>query len=154
MNMDKEFKVLLVEDNPDHAFIAKMALKKLNQISSVDHVIDGGKALNYLFNDQASAEVLPNLTILDLNLPEIDGFEVLKEIRNHEVLRDIPVVVLTTSRNDSDVRQAIELGIIEYFVKPLNVNRLGEILDSLGKIGKLKNKSKDNLNWRTMSFIN
>ncbi|MBN2789886.1 MAG: response regulator [Candidatus Delongbacteria bacterium] len=153
MKTDKEFKVLLVEDNPDHAMIARMTLEKIEKISTIDHVDDGKKALNYLFHDRASAKALPNLTILDLNLPEFDGFEVLKEIRKHELLSGLPVVVLTTSRNDSDVRKAIDLGIIEYFVKPLDKNRLSEILESLGEIGNLKNKSTENLNWLTMSFI-
>ncbi|MDA3838386.1 MAG: response regulator [Candidatus Delongbacteria bacterium] len=151
--MKNDYKILLVEDDPDHALIAKMALKKLNQISSIDHVADGKKALSYLFDPQSSVAVLPNLTILDLNLPGIDGFEVLREIRNDKKLKGLPVVILTTSRNESDVKKALELGVLEYFVKPIDLNRLSDILDSTSTIGNLKNKSTDNLNWRTMSFI-
>jgi DNA-binding response OmpR family regulator len=88
-----------------------------------------------------------------LNLPKLDGFEFLKEIRTNKKLKNLPVVVLTTSRSESDVKKAIELGIIEYFVKPLDKNRFEEILNSLPKAELIKNKSLDNLNWKTMSFI-
>ena len=154
MKRQDGYNVLLVEDNLDHALIATMALKKMSQISKIDHVVDGSQALKYLFNPQLSATSLPNLTILDLNMPSVDGFEVLKEIRNNKKLNELPIVVLTTSKHESDVKKALKLGIIEYFVKPLDVGRLSEILDSIDKIGNLKNKSMDNLNWRTMSFIN
>lgn len=153
MNDNNDFQVLLVEDNPDHAIIAKSTLKKLKQISLVDHVIDGQQALNYLLDSQSSATVLPNLTILDLDLPGVNGFEFLKEIRTNKKLKDLPVIVLTTSRSESDIKQAIQLGIIEYFVKPLDKNRFEEILNSLPKAELIKNKSMENLNWKTMSFI-
>ncbi|MDA3885726.1 MAG: response regulator [Candidatus Delongbacteria bacterium] len=153
MENKSEFKVLLVEDNHDHAIIAKMALKKINKISKIKHVDNGKKALNYLFDSQTSARKLPNLTILDLNMPEIDGFQVLKEIRNDKKMNGLPVVILTTSKNESDVRKALELGVIEYFIKPIDLKRLSEILDSIDCIGNLENKNMDNLNWRTMSFI-
>lgn len=152
MNNDK-FKVLLVEDNPDHALLAKMSLDKLKHISFVDHVVDGKQALNYLFDSMSSATKLPNLTILDLNLPIVDGFEVLEAIRSNKKLKDLPVIILTTSRNQTDVKQAVKLGIIEYFVKPLNNEKLEIILNTLPKIDLIKNKSLDNLNWKTMSFI-
>ncbi|MBN2789449.1 MAG: response regulator [Candidatus Delongbacteria bacterium] len=150
MRKGNDFRVLLVEDNPDHAIIAKMALKKIDKISHVEHVDNGKKALDYFFDPQSSARLLPNLTILDLNLPELDGFEVLKEIRNDKNLRNLPVVILTTSKNECDVKKALELGVAEYFIKPLNIDRLTEILNSIDEI---KNISNDNLNWRTMSFI-
>ena len=153
MNEKNEFKVLLVEDNSDHALLAKLTLDKVRQISAIDHVIDGKQALDYLFGSKTSATALPDLTILDLNLPMVDGFEVLKEIRQNRKLKDLPVVVLTTSRSESDVKKAIKLGIIEYFVKPLNKNRLAEILDSLPEAELIKNKSMNNLNWKTMSFL-
>ncbi|NOR46065.1 MAG: response regulator [Candidatus Delongbacteria bacterium] len=152
MNKDK-FKVLLVEDNPDHALLAKMSLDKLKHISFVDHVIDGKQALNYLFDSMSSATKLPNLTILDLNLPIVDGFEVLEAIRSNKKLKDLPVIILTTSRNQTDVKKAVKLGIIEYFVKPLNNEKLEIILNTLPKVELIKNKSLDNLNWKTMSFI-
>ena len=154
MKEKKDLKILLVEDNQDHALIAKMTLKKIRHISTIDHVIDGKQALDYLFKSQDSATVLPNLTILDLNLPMVDGFEVLKEIRQNGKLKDLPVVVLTTSRSEPDVKKALNLGVIEYFVKPLDSSRLLEILDSIDNISNLKNKSLNNLNWKTMSFIN
>ena len=153
MKEKKELKVLLIEDNHDHALLAKMTLKKINQILSVDHVIDGKKALDYLFCPQSLATSLPDLTILDLNLPSVDGFQVLKEIRNDRKLCKLPIVVLTTSKHESDVKKALKLGVIEYFVKPLNHTRLSEIIDSIDSVENLKNKSMNNLNWRTMSFI-
>ncbi|MDA3886859.1 MAG: response regulator [Candidatus Delongbacteria bacterium] len=153
MNDKNKFKVLLVEDNDDHALLAKMSLDKLNHISFVDHVIDGKQALDYLFDSTSSATRVPNLTILDLNLPFVDGFEVLEAIRSNKKLKELPVIILTTSRNESDVKRAVQLGIIEYFVKPLNKEKLEIILDSLPKVELIKNKSLDNLNWKTMSFI-
>ncbi|MBN2789887.1 MAG: response regulator [Candidatus Delongbacteria bacterium] len=153
MNEKRECKVLLVEDNPDHALIAKMTLKKLDRISKVDHVVDGQKALNYLFDLDSSAKVLPNLTILDLNLPEVNGFEVLKEIRNHENISQLPVVVLTTSEHESDVSKAINLGVIEYLIKPLDHEKLSEILDSIDRVKNLKNKSLEELNCKRIISI-
>ena len=153
MKEQRKLKVLLVEDNQDHALLAKMALKKLSQISSIDHVVDGKKALNYLICPQSSEISLPDLTILDLNLPSVDGFEVLSAIRNDKILKELPVVVLTTSKSESDIKKALKLGVIEYFVKPLDIDNFRKILDSLDKVENLQNKSMDNLNWRTMSFI-
>ena len=154
MKEHKDLKVLLVEDNHDHALIAKMTLNKIRDISTIDPVIDGKQALDYLFGSKISASASPSLTILDLNLPVVDGFEVLKEIRQNKKLKKLPVVVLTTSKSESDVKKALNLGVIEYFVKPLDSNRLLEILDSIDNISNLKNKSLNNLNWKTMSFIN
>jgi len=131
MNMKKEFKVLLVEDNHDHALLAKLTLEKLDQISTVHHIRDGQKTLNYLSDTFSSAIALPNLIILDLDIPEINGFDVMKKIRNDDNFKKLPIVVSTSSSNESDIIRAMDYGIIEYLVKPLNRKKIEEIVHSL-----------------------
>jgi two-component system, response regulator len=120
--------ILLVEDNP---VSAELALGFLRMEGFTDEVVlarDGVEAIDYLFHTQQSAEEMPRLVLLDLNLPRIDGFGVLKKIRQEERTKFIPVVMLTASSHPDDVRRAYELGANGYLDKLTNGMRWDEMV--------------------------
>lgn len=104
--------VLLVEDNPGDAVLFNKCLKKSGRVSNVEVVYDGEEALQRLLGSTApsSGTNPPQLVIMDLNLPRVSGQELLREIKSHEHLRSIPVIVLTSSEDESDVRSCYEAG--------------------------------------------
>lgn len=106
-------RILLVEDNPDDIFMIKRAFEKAKIANPIDVVENGEKAIDYL------EENIPVLVLLDLKLPGISGFEVLKWIKSRERLRRVPVVILTSSQNRKDVNRAYDLGANSYIVKPV-----------------------------------
>lgn len=122
--------ILLVEDNPDDIMITKRALN-LGPIRNTLYVVeDGEDALHFMKKEGVFVGMpTPSLVLLDLNMPKVDGFEVLMEIKRRENLRKIPIIVLTTS--DRDVDRAYELGCNSYIVKP---NSFEELCNTLGKI--------------------
>jgi CheY-like chemotaxis protein len=112
--------LLIVEDNGAHARLVRMALAEQQCPVTTDWVADGDSAMDYLhrrgkFADRAD----PDLILLDLRLPTIDGFDVLVEVKNHSKLKDIPVVVLTTSSYEPDMRRAEAAGASAFLVKPI-----------------------------------
>ncbi len=114
--------ILLVEDNPDDVFLMRRALSKSGLDVPVHVATDGQAAVDYLrgagpYADREKFPV-PFVTFLDLKLPYMDGFEVLEWIREHPVLQDLNVVILTSSGEDRDSRRAQQLGVIAYLVKP------------------------------------
>lgn len=115
--------VLLVEDNPDHALLAKLMLGRLDEVREVRVVSDGVQALELL--DRGP---LPDLILLDLKLPDVDGFEVLEVLGRDAELKHIPVVVLSTSSVDSDRDKSAALGARAYFEKPLSGTDLKDFL--------------------------
>jgi CheY-like chemotaxis protein len=120
MNKNTEA-ILLVEDNPDDAELTKLALARHGLDRRVVHVSDGMQALDYLHRRDAFADRLsgnPVLVLLDLKMPLLDGIGVLKEIKGVEALRTIPVVVLTSSTEPSDLQRAYEAGTNAYIAKP------------------------------------
>lgn len=127
--------ILMVEDNPAHAEIIRRNFEGFHIANRLTHVADGRAALDYL-QQQGSREdadqPLPNLILLDLRLPRIDGLEVLRIIKSSPGLRDIPVVVLTTSSNDKDITQAYDLGANSYLVKPVGFKDFCEMMTTLG----------------------
>jgi len=128
--------ILLVEDNPDDEALTLRALKKNNILNPVVVVRDGAEALEYLFGtglhagrDPAAA---PQVVLLDLKLPRIDGLEVLRRIRSDERTRRQPVVVLTTSNEDRDILSSYELGANSYIRKPVDFEQFMEAVRQLG----------------------
>lgn len=111
--------VLLVEDNPDHALLAKLAIGRLDEVREVRVIDDGQQALELLRNG-----VRPDLVLLDLKLPGIDGFEVLETLRADAKLKGIKVVVLSTSSADADRARVADLGGVGYLDKPVDVEAL------------------------------
>lgn len=128
--------ILLVEDNPDDEKLTLRAFKRNNILNSVAVTRDGVEALDYLFARGAYAEragkPLPAIILLDLKLPKLDGMGVLKAIRGDERTRLIPVVVLTSSKEDQDLVQSYSLGANSYVRKPVD---FGEFLEAVRVLG-------------------
>jgi len=128
--------ILLVEDNPDDAEMALSALKKNNLANKIHWVEDGEQAIDYLFKtgEYAGRDVKkkPKLILLDLKLPKISGLEVLQRIKSEEQTKTIPVVVLTSSREEIDVISAYKLGVNSYIVKPVNFEQFSKSIADLG----------------------
>lgn len=118
--------ILVVEDNPDHAEMTLHALRNGHLANAVVWVKDGAEALDCLHRRNAyldrAAAPLPGLVLLDINLPKRSGFEVLEDIKSDPLLRIIPVVMLTTSGREEEVRRSFELGANSFVVKPVQFN--------------------------------
>ena len=116
--------ILLVEDNPDDVELTRLAFDEARVANTIVVVGDGAEALDYLFARGAYAHrdpaALPSIVLLDLNLPKIDGREVLQAIRSNELTRTLPVVVLTTSTEPFDVEASYALGVNSYIQKPVD----------------------------------
>ena len=130
-----EKKILLIEDNPDDVELTIRALTKNNIANKVEVAMDGSEALDYLlcrgkYSNRSSVNLA--LVLLDLKLPKVDGLEVLEQIRNHEKLRLLPVVVLTSSKEQQDLVDSYKLGANSYIRKPVDFNQFVEAVKSLG----------------------
>ena len=124
--------VLLVEDNPGDILLARKAFERTGYDCAIDVVTDGEQALEHLRNGRQSPEAtLPALVLLDINLPRLSGLDVLKEIKQDPTLRHIPVVMLTSSQRDTDVRCAYENHANSYVSKPSKMAELIELLDQI-----------------------
>jgi two-component system response regulator len=130
MSRHRAVTILLVEDNPDHGELTLRALKAGNMLNDIVWVKDGAEALDYLFRRgryaQADRAPRPGLILLDLKLPKVDGHEVLRQIKSDEKLRTIPVVMLTTSGEESDVAESYGLGANSYVTKPVSFSEFME----------------------------
>jgi two-component system, response regulator len=128
--------ILLVEDNPSDIDLTKRALSKGRIANELVVVEDGQEALDYLFGtgDYAGRAGMPSLAVilLDLKLPRIDGFEVLRRIRADERTKRLPVVILTSSREEQDVARSYDGGANSYIRKPVDFSQFAEAIDSLG----------------------
>lgn len=123
--------ILLVEDNPDHATLVMRNLKNFQVANTIIHVEDGEEALNYLWGI-ANGNKRPQLILLDLRLPKIDGLEVLRQIKTTENLATIPVVILTTSDGETDMAKAYEYHANSYLIKPVDFPKFSELMNLLG----------------------
>jgi two-component system response regulator len=128
--------ILLVEDNPDDVALALRAFKKNNIVNGVKVIGDGEEALDFLFARgpyaARASEPLPEVVLLDLKLPKVDGLEVLLQIRAHEQTRLLPVVILTSSREERDVAAGYSLGCNSYILKPVDFVQFAEAVRQLG----------------------
>jgi two-component system, response regulator len=146
MNMVEDgVQILLVEDNPRDAELTIRALKKNNLANSLLWVKDGEEALEYFFGKDLNASTYsnprPKLILLDLKLPKVDGMEVLNRLKNDERTKSIPVVVLTSSREEIDVLRSYELGVNSYIVKPVDFGNFSESVANLGMYWLLLNEA-------------
>jgi two-component system, response regulator len=127
--------ILLVEDNPDDELLTLRALRKNDVTGEVVVARDGVEALDYLFGTGAHAgrdtSVMPQLILLDLKLPKIDGFEVLRRLRADERTRLLPVVILTSSREQQDMLEGYGLGANSYVRKPVNFEQFVRAVEQL-----------------------
>jgi CheY-like chemotaxis protein len=128
--------ILLVEDNADDEELTVRALKKNNVTNDLAVARDGVEALDYLFGTGAysgrDTSILPGLVLLDLKLPKLDGLEVLRRIRADERTRRLPVVVLTSSKEEHDMVKSYDLGANSYIRKPVDFNQFTEAVRQLG----------------------
>jgi two-component system response regulator len=128
--------LLVVEDDPHDAELTLRALLKANLVSRVHVVRDGVEALDYLLGEGDHAgqqhRPLPRLVLLDLKLPKVNGLQVLRRLRSEPRTRCVPVVVLTSSRESSDVLESYGLGVNSYVVKPVSFDRFAESVRQVG----------------------
>lgn len=128
--------ILLVEDDPDHVELALLALEKHNLSDKVLVARDGSEALEYLDRPE-----LPKLVLLDLKLPKVSGLEVLKRIRAQQRTRFLPVVILSSSDEESDILRSYELGVNSYIVKPLELDNFTDAARHVGVYWLTLNKT-------------
>jgi two-component system response regulator len=128
--------ILLVEDNPQDAELTTRALKKNNLANRLFTVEDGAEALDFIFcrGKYATRELShsPKVVLLDLKLPKVSGLEVLRALKQDDKTRTIPVVVVTSSREDPDIKTAYSLGANSYVVKPVDFDAFAQAVSSLG----------------------
>ena len=130
--MIRPVEILLVEDSPTDVLLAQEALEHAKVLNNLHYVPDGVEALNYLRRQPPYADaVVPDLILLDLNLPRKDGREVLAEIKNDEELKRIPVVVLTTSKAEEDIHRAYGLHANCYITKPVDFDQFANVVKAI-----------------------
>ena len=130
----KDAKILLVEDNPDDIELSLLAFKKYKFANQINVARDGQEALDILFplEEKTDRVDLPDIILLDIKLPKIDGLEVLKKIKTDSKTKIIPVIILTTSQEDKDMIESYRLGVNSYIKKPVDFKRFVEVVKQLG----------------------
>ena len=128
--------VLLVEDNMDHAELVIRTLEDHRIANTIKHLMDGQSALDYLLRrneyEDPSSSPRPHMILLDLRLPRVDGLEVLKVIKENDELKNIPVIILTTSEADRDMIRAYDHHVNSYLVKPVGFDDFNKLMNDLG----------------------
>lgn len=135
--------ILLVEDDPHDAELTQRVLSRKHLANRVTWVKDGAEALDYIFRRgkyTGRADEQPRLILLDLKLPKVDGIEVLRQLKSHEDTKTIPVVMLTSSAEESDVVKSYKLGVNSYIVKPVDFEQFGETVAGAGLYWVLTNR--------------
>lgn len=128
--------ILLVEDNEDDVLLTLRALKGLNLLNRVEVVRDGAEAVEFLFGEGKHSgrakSMLPQLILLDINLPRLSGIEVLKRVKSAESTKTIPIIMLTTSGQEKDMKAAYEFGANSYIRKPVESEAFQQAINNLG----------------------
>jgi len=136
--------IILIEDNPDDAELVIRALRKNGISNPLVHLHDGEEALNFFFSEGPykghHLRHYPRLILLDLKMPKVDGLEVLRRVKSDERLRLIPVVLLSSSKEDKDIIESYQLGVNSYVVKPVEFDRLMKTVQGLGLYWLLLNQ--------------
>ena len=140
-----EVEVLLVEDNPSDAELTIRALKKNNLANKVHHVKDGDEALDFIFarGNYAGRKIenAPKVILLDLKMPKVNGIEVLRALKEDARTKKIPIVVLTSSKEDPDIQECYQLGVNSYVVKPVHFDNFLKAVSDLGLYWLLVNQA-------------
>jgi len=139
-----EIEVLLVEDNPDDAALTIRALKKHNLANKLVHLKNGAEALDFIFGTGEyagkAADDMPKVILLDLKMPKVNGLEVLARLKSDPATKTTPVVILTSSAEDPDIRKCYELGANSYIVKPVEFDNFSKTVADLGFYWMVLNK--------------
>lgn len=142
--MSKENEIVLVEDNESDAELTIRALKKNNILNKLIHLNDGEEALEYVFAtgkySERNINDLPKVILLDLKMPKVGGLEVLKKIKSDDRLKIIPVIVLTSSKEDKDIIEGYKLGVNSYIVKPVGFENFVKAVSEIGLYWLLLNQ--------------
>ena len=136
--------ILLAEDNPHDAEMAIDALRDARLANPIVHVTDGVEALDYLYRRGRFAgrgDGDPSVLLLDIKMPRMDGLEVLKHIRSDEKLKHLPVVILSSSREESDLARSWDLGVNAYVVKPVDIDQFFQAVKTLGTFWAVINET-------------
>jgi two-component system response regulator len=140
----QEVEVLLIEDSPDDAALAIRALKKQNLANKLVHLKNGAEAIDFLFGEgefiNRNLENVPKVILLDLKMPKVNGMEVLAKVKSDARTKCIPIVVLTSSAEDPDIKKCYELGANSYIVKPVDFDNFSRAVTDLGFYWMLLNK--------------
>jgi two-component system response regulator len=146
MNEDR-VEILLVEDNPHDAEMTIRALKKSNLANRLIHVKDGAEALDFIFSKGAFAdrniEDKPRVILLDIKMPKVDGIEVLRQIKSNDNTKTIPVVIMTSSKEEQDIITSYNLGVNSYVVKPVDFEGFAKAVSELGFYWLITNQYTD-----------
>lgn len=130
--------ILLVEDNPNDAELTIRALKKNNLSDNLLHLKDGEEALEFLYS--SSMNVMPKLILLDLKMPKVDGFEVLQKLKKDEQKKIIPIVILTSSKEERDLVRSYNLGVNAFVVKPVEFDQYMKAIADLSAFWMIINQ--------------
>jgi len=142
MKITDAVEILLVEDNPDDAGLTIHALKKHNMANNLLHLHDGEEALAYLFSQELTQ--IPRVILLDLKMPKVDGIEVLRKLKSDDRRKIIPVVVLTSSKEDRDILETYKLGVNAYVVKPVDFDKFAKAIAEIGFFWLMLNQPPNN----------
>ena len=142
---NKGVEILLVEDNLNDAELTVRALRKNNITNELIHLKDGAEALDFIFGTCSykgrDINNRPKVILLDLKMPKVDGIEVLRRIKENDLTKKIPVVILTSSKEDPDIRTCYELGANSYIVKPVEFDNFQKAVSDLGLYWLLLNQT-------------
>lgn len=142
---NNEIEILLVEDNIHDAELTIRALKKVNLANNLVHVQDGEAALDFVFGRgqfaDRNTQQRPKVVLLDIKMPKVDGIEVLRQIKSDEATKTIPIVVMTSSREEQDIVTSYRLGVNSYVVKPVNFEAFAKAVSDLGLYWLITNQS-------------
>ena len=142
--MNTPVDILLVEDNIYDAELTMLALREVNLANNVIHARDGEEALQIIFgdtNNQTDALIHPRLILLDLKMPKVDGMEVLMQLKSNQSTKAIPVVIMTSSKEEQDIIETYNLGVNSFIVKPLVFSEFADTVSRLGLYWLLLNQA-------------
>jgi len=141
----QEVEILIVEDSPEDAELAIRALTKSNVANNIIHVSDGAQALDFIFGqgefEGRNKANLPKVILLDLKMPKVNGLEVLEKIKSDPITKPTPVVILTSSAEDPDIKKCYALGANSYIVKPVEFGNFSKTVSDLGLYWMVLNKT-------------
>lgn len=129
----KDKVILLVEDNENDALMTMRSLKRSNVLNEVTWVKDGAEALDYLMKDcLEEGKPLPQLVLLDIHMPKVDGIEVLRTVRGDSRINWLPIIIFTSSKEEKDLMDSYKLGVNSYICKPINFDEFAPVVSTLG----------------------